>query len=85
MKKPNDKTQLTVQEQAAFDRQSEFAEHQLDAILASIPDDVDRIGVFYCLWIEIAHVLLDAGWTGDELARDAVLHAASAKPTGRIQ
>lgn len=77
--------EITAQEQAEFDRQGEVADDHLTAILDDIPDDVDPIGVLYSLWVNITHLLADAGWTGEDLARDVQHHAASATTIGGMQ
>jgi hypothetical protein len=77
--------EITTQEQAEFDLQNELADQHLTAVLEDTPDDVDSIGVLYSLWVNITHVLADAGWTGEELARDVQHHVASATTTGPMQ
>lgn len=78
-------TNITPQEQAEFDQQHEVADQFLDTFLDDIPDDVDSIGTLYSLWVSITQLLASSGWTGEELARDAQHHAASATTTGPMQ
>lgn len=78
-------TEITAREQAEFDRQGEVADNLLSSVLDDIPAGVDSIAVLFSLWVQITHLLADAGWTGEELARDAHHHAASATTTGPMQ
>lgn len=78
-------TQITAQEQAEFDRQGEIADSILDSVVDDTPEDVDCIGVLYSLWVSITHILADAGWTGDDLAREVHYHVASATTEGGMQ
>ncbi len=78
-------TEITAQEQAEFDRQGEVADDLLSSVLDDTPADVDCIGMLYSMWVAITHILADAGWTGEELARDVQHHVASATTEGGMQ
>lgn len=78
-------TQITEAEQAEFDRQNEVADEHLNNILDDLPDDVDPIGMLFSLWVNITHLLADAGWSGEELAREVQHHVASATTEGGMQ
>jgi hypothetical protein len=73
---------------AEIDRQAEVAFELMDEYgdqISEIDEDVDPIGVAYCLWVHLTHILADAGWGPEELARDAAHHAAMETSEGQMQ
>jgi hypothetical protein len=77
--------EITPQEQAEFDHQGDIADELLCSVLDDIPEDVDFVGVLFSLWVQITHMLAEAGFTGEQLAGDAHHHAALATTEGRVQ
>ena len=77
---------LTTSEQAMFDREYTVADKELSAVIENLDDgDDDPLGVLYSLWLQLTHLLADAGWSGEQLASDAQHHAARATCVGGMQ
>jgi hypothetical protein len=60
-------------------REMEFA----DELTSKLFDDIKEAGmdpadVMFSIWINLIHILAEAGWTPEELIRDIHYHAVSA-------
>jgi hypothetical protein len=63
---------------ADIQRSNDLATAVFDGVLESIPAG-DLPGVAYSLWVDLTHLLVNAGWTREELAKDLRHHATVAK------
>jgi hypothetical protein len=60
------------------DEEADIADACIEDAFERTPSHVDPAGVLYSMFCAIVYLLVDAGWTGEELARDVRWHATDA-------
>lgn len=85
MKRPEDGREgrdadAIAQDEHEFELASEIFDHFLERCDAT---DCDPSGAGFDLWVQLARFLAEAGWTPEELIREAGWHAAHQTSDGR--
>ena len=65
-----------------MDRADELLDELFERL---VNEDADPIGVAYSMWVHLTHILTAAGWTPEELIRDAGWHATNESTEGGMQ
>lgn len=79
---------MTPQEEAWCDHAiaegDKCADQIIDEMCEDVPDEFWGETV-YALWIAMTHMLVDMGWSSEELQSDVATHAAMQTSEGRMQ